>query len=268
MQVRNGDSITQEVAEEMRSYKVVKANSMIQRARFHLSVQEQKVVLFLISKIKPDDDDFLTHSFSVAEFCRVCGIDYDNGKNYQNVKATLKNLSDKSVWAMDGDWERLYRWIDQVSIYKKTGFIEIKLHNCMIPYLLHLQERFTQYELVHTIAMKSQYSIRMYELFKSYEYRGRCKIGIDELKEMLFATNYVRFPHFKEKVLDIALREINTLTDLTITYTIIKIGRKYGQIEFDINIKKDPTEKMTAWKEREKSLNYKDSDDYTYGHKQ
>ena len=64
-----------------RSYKVVKANSLIQQARFSLSSQEQKITLFIISKIKPEDAEFKEYKFGAQEFCRVCGIDYTGGKN-------------------------------------------------------------------------------------------------------------------------------------------------------------------------------------------
>jgi len=57
-----------------RSYKVIKSNDLIQKARFDLTVQEQKIILYLISKLKPDDDKSKTIKFEIKEFCSVCGI--------------------------------------------------------------------------------------------------------------------------------------------------------------------------------------------------
>ena len=37
---------------------VVKSNVMIQKSRYNLSLQEQKVILYCISKIKPQDKQF------------------------------------------------------------------------------------------------------------------------------------------------------------------------------------------------------------------
>lgn len=37
---------------------VVKANALIQKSRFSLSLQQQKIVLYLISKIQPNDEEF------------------------------------------------------------------------------------------------------------------------------------------------------------------------------------------------------------------
>ena len=41
-----------------REYNVVKSNILIQKSRFNFTAQEQKIILYLISKIKPEDKDF------------------------------------------------------------------------------------------------------------------------------------------------------------------------------------------------------------------
>ena len=256
MRVKDSQNISRFEVSEMRSYKVVKHNDLVQKARFQLSLQEQKTILFMISKLKPETIDFEHQNFSIIEFCKVCGIDYDNGKNYKNVKDTIKSLADKSIWLkLDKDSETLIRWINKATINKKSGFIKIKLDDDMKPFLLQLQQNFTSYELLYTLAMRSQYSVRLYELFKSHEWRGRCKFDIDELKKVLFAENYKRFPDFKRYVLDIAIREINDFTDIAIDYDIIKVGRRYGGIEFNIRTKKNIKERMTAWGKIDEILN-------------
>jgi len=244
-----------EVKEE-RTQLVVKSNDLIQKARFQLSVQEQKIILYLISKIKPDDKDFIHQDFSIVDFCKVCGMDYDSGKNYKNVKDTIKALSDKSVWlTLESGTETLVRWINKAWINKKSGLIKMRLDDDMKPYLLQLKARFTQYELFYTLAMRSQYSIRLYELLKSYEYRRKWTFELDELKRILSAENYTLFGNFKGKVLDIAMREINDLSDLNVSYQVIKTGRKFGKIEFSIALKRDIDERMRTWARIEEAIN-------------
>ena len=124
---------------EARSQSVVKHNDLIQKSRYNLSLQEQKIILYLISKIKPEDEDFKLYEFSIQEFCEVCGIDEKNGKNYSDLKETIKDLTDKSNWAIiqkDGrETETLLRWIEKPYIDKNSGIIKIRLDNDMIPYL-------------------------------------------------------------------------------------------------------------------------------------
>jgi plasmid replication initiation protein len=91
----------------------------------------------------------------------------------------------------------------------------------MKPHLLLLKEQFTQFELLYTLAtMRSRYSMRMYELLKSYECQRQHAFGIDELKKSLSAEKYSRFPDFRRNVLDVAVKEINGLSDIRVAYRI------------------------------------------------
>ena len=239
---------------EAQNYKVVKSNELIQKSRFSLSVHEQKIILYLISKIKPEDIDLKTHTFEIVDFCRICGLDKESGGNYKYIKDTIKSLSDKSVWIKTGDEEILLRWIYTAKINRKSGMIAIMISDDVKPYVLQLQEKFTQYELFYTLAMKSQYSVRLYELMKSYEYRHAYVFTIEELKTRLNAEKYQRFPDFRRYVLEIALREVNEFSDLSVKFTLEKEGRRYAKIKFSIKLKKDYGERLKAWKQIEANL--------------
>jgi plasmid replication initiation protein len=142
---------------------------------------------------------------------------------------------------------------------KDSGNIKIQISRRMKPYLLFLKERYTQYELLYTLAMKSQYSIRLYELLKSYEYQRKRIFDIEELKLRLSAEHYKRFPDFKRKVLDRALEEINTLSDLDVTYTIIKESRRFAKIEFTMMVIKDINKRLKTWSNIEKIIGENDN---------
>lgn len=230
---------------QLRDYKVVKSNDLIQKSRFDLTTQEQKIILYLISKIRPEDTELHEYEFSIVDFCKICGIDYANGKNYGNIKKTIKSLNDKSIWVTlkDGG-ETTIRWIERPYINKNSGAIKIKLDELMKPYLLQLQERFTQYELLYTLPMKSQYAIRFYELLKSYEWKKTAEMEIDDLKRMLNAEHYTRFYDFKKKVLEISMKEIADYTDLNVDYTLQKTGKQFTRIIFHISTKRDLSERL------------------------
>ena len=38
-----------------RNYQIIKSNKLVQKTRYTLSMQQQKVLLFIIQKIKPDE---------------------------------------------------------------------------------------------------------------------------------------------------------------------------------------------------------------------
>lgn len=242
--------------EKKREYLVVKGNELIQQNRFELSLQEQKTVAFICSMIKPIEikDQIngvpfqLEYEFNIRDYCKVCGIDYDAGKNYADIKAVLKHLSDRSMWLDDGNEEVLVRWLSKVRTNKKSGIAKIKLDEDLVPYLFNLGQKFTQYQLYNILAMKSAFSVRIYELLKSYAFQKSKTFEIDELKRLLEVENiksYIRFPDFRRKVLEKAQEEINELTDLNIYFEPLTKGRKVVKIKFRID-QKNPIERMLA----------------------
>ena len=238
-QIKNSKRKEEDELIKARTYSVVKHNDLIQKSRHQLTLQEQKIVLYLISKLKPSDKDFENQVFSISEFCNVCGLDSDNGGNYSYIKNTLKSLRDRSIWiTLEDGSETTLSWINKVTLNKRSGTVLLRLDNDMKPYLLQLQGNFTKYELLYTLAMRSQYSVRLYELLKSYQYKKHVIFDIDEFKRLIYAEQYERYPDFKRKVIDIALREINGLTDISVTYSPIKIGKRFAEVSFEISPKK------------------------------
>lgn len=227
---------------EIRKNTVVKANELIQKSRFSLSLQQQKVLLYLISQLTPFDEDFKLYEFSVIEFCKVCGIDYDNGKNYIDLKAAIKEIADKSIWIrLDNGKQTLVRWIEKPYIDDNSGIIQIKLDADMKPYLLQLKENFTQYELLWTLNFKSKYTIRLYELVKSIHYHEletySREFELDELRRMLGAETYTTYQTFKARALAPAIAEINGFSDKNVTYEPIKRGRAVAKIRLSVSTK-------------------------------
>ena len=226
----------------VRDKTITKANDLIQKSRFSLSLQQQKIVLYLISQISSFDEDFKLYEFSIPEFCRVCGIDFDNGKNYKNLKDAVKEISDKSVWVrLENGRETLLRWIEKPYIDDGSGTIQIRLDKDMKPFLLRLKENFTSYELIWTLHFKSKYTIRLYELAKSIhfhemeEYKRR--YTPDELKVLLGGESYKEYRDFKRRALVPSIHEINAYSDKNIVMTEITKGRKVVEVELTVSSK-------------------------------
>lgn len=137
----------------------------------------------------------------------------------------------------DGNRDIVCGWINEAVCDRSTGTIEIMLSEHLKPYLLELKNNFTEYSLFNILSMKSKYSIRMYELLKSYQYVKQTEIDIENLKVSLYATNYERWADFKRYVLDMAINEINQYTDIKISYTLKKQGKKFSSIVFTIDVK-------------------------------
>lgn len=215
-----------------REMSVVKRDDMIQNARFSLSIQEQRCVLYAISKIKPEDAAFTEYTFELKDFYTLCGIE---DQSYTRLKQTLKGLSDKSWWAEidDKGTESLLRWFSTLRTNKRSGKVTVKFHEDMMPFLLQLATQareqgafFTQYGLKYVLPMSSQYSPRLYEILKSYQKNNReWFFETDELKRILDCQNYKNFNDFKRFALEPAVDEINRYTDLNVAYDVEREGR-------------------------------------------
>lgn len=220
------------------NYYVVKSNEIIQKSRFSMALQQYKLLLYIISKIQPNDEPGKKYTFTIGDYCRVCNIDEGNGQNYIDLKAALKDLADKSMWmeSPDGKQEILLRWLNRIVINKHSGKVEVEFHPDMFPFLLDLQERYTQYKLECVLAMRSKYSVRLYELLKSYEHmETTIYFSIADLKKRIDCDKYPRFPDFRRYVLDKAIEDINRYSDIQVKYLLSKEGsRAYTKISFFI----------------------------------
>lgn len=225
------------VIDKQRNYPIYKANDIIQRARYDLNITELKTFAFILSKIKPDDKFGQEYSFSIKEYCQICGLDYKNGGNYKHIKDILKSLRDKSFWLITSEGkETTIGWLAKVTTDRRNGNVAVKLDEDIQKYVIGLKgtNNFTQYNLISTLPMKSSYSFRIYELLKSYAYINEYRFDIDDLKSKLAATNYVNFKDFRKKVIEIAIKEINEYTDIHVTWNSITKGKKVIAIEFKI----------------------------------
>ena len=237
---------------------VRQSNSFILNKRFKkfkLSMQQQKIMFFLTSRIQPDDKDFEEYTFKIVDFCRVCGLDSVGGHSYEIIKDSVQALADKSVWVKKNDDEKddteiLLRFIDKAEISKESGTIKVVISDDMKPYLLQLRKNYTSFELLYTLRFKKKASPRLYEILKSRHYDKLkpyiYEIEVEQLRELLNADDketYKTYKYFNNQVIKPAVQEINEQTDITVTYKPKKSGRSVEAVVFTIETK-PPIERL------------------------
>lgn len=235
-----------EIVQKARDMRVYKSDDMVQKGRHKLTLQEQRCVLYAISKIKPEDTAFQEYVFDIQLFYDACGI---QSESYTELKSILVGLKSKCWWIPlkdDPDTESAVSWFSTVRTNKKTGKVTIKFHEDMMPYLLEVTadgKFYTSYYLRFVLPMNCQYAPRLYELLKSYQKNNRMWFfQLDELKQKLGCENYKRFPDFRRWVLEPAVEEINKYTDLNVKPIFKKEGRggKVVRIDFLMAEKSKP----------------------------
>lgn len=212
---------------------VVKHNDLIQKTRFSLSVQEQKIILYCISKLKPDDEDFKRYTVDLKSLCNICGIE-EQGKNYLNFRKNIEEIKKASFYLKLFNGKNAYiDWLIGVEYDDDNLGFSFSFDNRLKPYLLQLQKSFTAYELANVLNFKSKYSIRLYELLKSFAYRKNATFSLEQLKELLMIGNkYKQYKYFRTEVLEKAVKEINTFTDIRVSYTPHRENRKITELDF------------------------------------
>lgn len=158
------------------------------------------------------------------------------GTSRQNAYKRMKEAEDTlfnrrfSFYDEDGKLVKS-RWIQQVKYLDDEGAIELAFTMAVVHGISRIdgvKEFFTQYLLSQTAKLSSVYSARLYELlvqwksigktpvFELANFRDQLGIGVNE---------YQRMDHFKTRIIDMALKEINEQTDITASYEQHKKGR-------------------------------------------
>ena len=220
---------------------VVKANKLVE-ARQRLSIQEQRIILLLISKIRPEDVNFLWYKFGILDFAKFLGIEKSQGI-YLDVRKAVRKLMKRIVTVDRKDRNIDLHWIEAAA-YGEKGFVKICMNQVLKPYLLNLKAQFTKYNISYIVHLRSTYSIRIYELLKRFEYLGEATFSLDKLKYMLGVDpdEYTLYGNFKSKVILVAQKELLEKTDKAFTFEEEKNGKKISEIRFLIK-KNDPKQK-------------------------
>ena len=138
------------------------------------------------------------------------------------------------------------RWIQQVRYLDDEGAIELVLTLAVVQGISRIdgvKEFFTQYLLSQTSQLNSVYSARLYELLVQWRSAGKVPmIELVSFREQLGigVNEYQRIDHFKARVLDSAVKEINEKTDIKVDYEQYKKGRSISGFSFKVKSKQNP----------------------------
>ena len=215
---------------------VTKHNKLIQ-ARYALSLQEKRLVLWLVSAIRLGDTDFHSYRVSVRALAELLGVE-KNKNIYAQVAAITRRLMRRVIEIEKLDEKRYLQihWISSAEYHLGQGYVDLCFDPKLKPYLLQLRDQFTSIALQYAIHLRSVYAIRIYELLKQYQRIRERTLAVADLRRMLSIDDqkYTLVKDFRRRVIDIARREINGKTDIRFDYEAIKTGRKITHIRFRI----------------------------------
>lgn len=206
-----------------------KSNALI-NSLYDLSLQEQRIVLILISMVNPrEDKEFINFEMPVEMFKNIIGLD-SKGGYYQELEEVVKKLMKRSfkIDRPDGDgWLRI-NWLSSCEYKKGEGCIELEISAKLHPYLLNLKSHYTSYRLKNILPLRSGYSIRIYELLKQFETIGERYLTVEEMRKLMEISDkeYPLYANFKKKIILHAQKELLEKTDICFEFKEKKRARR------------------------------------------
>lgn len=219
----------------------VMANEII-KGKQAMSLQEARLIRLLVMQIGKSDTDFKTYKVNIHDLAIF--LDIDSSNLYREIREICQSLMTRTVKIQKGNEWKIFQWL-QLAEYDGKGTITLMLSNQIAPYLLQLRAWFTKYQLRNILAMKSFYSIRLYELLKLTIGEDRKKImrymfEVQYLREYFECeTKFKKIIDFKKYVLNTAVRDISKYSEYNCTYECQKTGRIITKIIFLLEEKQE-----------------------------
>lgn len=241
---------------------IVKVDNILTEARYTLSKLEMDIYFVILSFMSEKDDEKTLYRIDISEQEKLTG----NKWHIRQVREATKGLLSKVIEFYDYEDNYIQAsFIEMAKYINKKGIIEIKVTQALKPFLLNLKSRYTTFQLVSSLALTSKFAKRIYMLCSQWKSTGITrKYKIEELKYMLnlidTETNKEQLKNwsqFKEKVLDLSVKQINTYTDLKINYRLEKEGKKITHIIFDVE-KTDASQQIIDFSITEETLALKE----------
>ena len=229
-----------------KNYLVKKSNYFIMNSSYDLSLEEQKIILTLASMVNPQDEEFKPYKFKISDFMELLGIK-DKSK-YTDIPKITKELMKKVFEIEEGKTIIQVAWLSSAAYEKGSGFVELQFSPRLKPYMIKLNELFTRYRLANILNMKSKYSIRIYELLKSNEFKEQKCIEVDikELRKLLKAEDiYPRYYDFRNRILQTTQKELEKVSDIAFDFEETRYAREVKSVKFFIRANK-PTNRASG----------------------
>lgn len=223
----------------MKNGLVVKDNALM-NASYNLEVTEQRLILLAIINARETQQGITADSK-----LEIHASDYANQFNvkketaYEALKNAVNNLFERQFSFRETTKKGVgivrSRWVSRIKYIDDSAIVEITFAPDVVPLITRLEQHFTSYQLKQVSQLTSKYAIRLYEVLiawreigkvphiELFDFRDRLGVAPDEYKAM---------NHFKSRVLEPSIKQINEHTDITVSYEQHKTGRTITGFSF------------------------------------
>ncbi len=241
----------------MKNGLVVKDNALI-NASYNLELTEQRLVMLAIINARELGQGITADSkleIHASDYAKLFNVSPD--ASYKALKEAVNNLFNRQ-FSYTAEYKKTgkvgivrSRWVSRIFYVDDLALLEITFAPDVVPLITRLEEHFTKYEAKQVAHLTSKYATRLYELLIAWREVGKTPVfELQQLRKNLGVEDneYQRMHHFKSRVLETAITQINEHTDIKATYEQHKQGRTITGFSFKfkqkqqskIEAKRDP----------------------------
>ena len=241
---------------------IIAQDNRISSARYELSLIEKKILYILVREIREkfvlntDGNKTLFQDLVIKTTANtlIKGI---KEKNYKRVRKAFVDLrmrsfswdNGKDIEKEQDEYEGFEVGFINYSKWDKNGDIEFEVSKLILPFFVELTKKFTEYNLIVAISLKSKWSQRFYEICSQWKNAGGINLNIKELREQFgLIDKYTKYAAFKSRVIDVAHKELKELfmkgqNDVYFEFSEVKSSRSVESLKLKI-ITKDKSKKV------------------------
>lgn len=213
--------------------KVTKHNHLIE-ASYKLSLVGQRLFLLALAKINPLKPLEKSYDITADEYSKMYGISLKLA--YRDINHGLNELYDADIKLNDLQLRILIRkrLVDEAKYHDGEGKISLSFPQKLHPFLCDLKSEYTSYRIGQVCHLKSNYSIRLFELIMQFKKTGEREITLKKLREWLrIEKKYKEFSNITKRIIKPSLKELNEKTSFKIEYKNIRKCRNIYSLRFN-----------------------------------
>lgn len=229
------------MARTIKDNKNVMQSYILTTAKYDFSAYEKRIMYRLIECAQSELDGILIrdnmHKITPTLFGREIVMPVadilknENDKNYKIAKNAFKSLSEKYIEYEDDETWQYTPVITNPKIKKTEGLAKFYVFNEIWNCLLDFTKGFRKYELITAMQFQSVYSMRMYELMSGQ--KKPLEFTFEDLKQRFGVADKYKFAaNFKQRILDVAKKELDSSSPYSFNYIEVKTGKKVVGFKF------------------------------------
>ena len=231
---------------------IVKDNALI-NASYNLDLVEQRLILLAIAEARESgkginaNDPLTVHAESYINQFEV-----HRTTAYQALKDACKSLfarqfSYQIILPSGKIHHKTTRWVSEIGYIEQDATVDLIFSPAVVPLITRLEKYFTNYEIQQISKLSSGYAVRLYELLICWRSTGKTPtIELSEFRKRIgvLDNEYQYMHHFKARILEHSIKQINQHTDITASYEQHKKGRVITGFSFKFKQKKSKTSQI------------------------